>query len=199
LNNRLIFCAAFLLAFYCTQAATYAAESPNVAIPEFQNRANAIITANRWTMVEHLGKELKKSNKQAKIMSRKDMLKALKELSWNGDRLNSDQESKLAQSGIRYILYGSVVHWRLAGTTRGLERADPREVRIVYSIDVIDLKSGKRIKSITADGTATGELGNIRDEAESLDEGSLDQEIDEARRIASRKAANLIAPLLFAE
>ena len=89
-----------------------AEESNKVAILEFQNKAERIISVNRWTLAEDLAKSLRKKNENIETMKRKDILKTLKELSWSGPRLTMAQEKAIAGMGVRYLVYGTIAEWR---------------------------------------------------------------------------------------
>jgi hypothetical protein len=101
------------LSFFLFTGQVYGAgETNKVAILEFQNKAERIISVNRWTMAEDLAKSLRKKNENIETMKRKDILKTLKELSWSGPRLTMAQEKAIAGMGVRYLVYGTIAEWR---------------------------------------------------------------------------------------
>jgi hypothetical protein len=186
----------FLLQIFVLSPVLYS-ENNKVAIVEFQNKAETIITANRWTMAEDLAKELKKKNKKIQTVSRKDILKQLKELSWEGDRLSQEQEGKLASSGIKYVVYGNIARWRVRSSWSGGEVRDPAEAMLVFSFDVMDLTTGERLQSFTVEGGASGEVGYIRDgDPAAFDDDRYEQEMYDATEVALKKAAGTLSDLL---
>jgi hypothetical protein len=176
------------------------AEKDKVAFVEFQNKAGTIITTNRWTMAEDLAKTLRKKNNAVQTVSRKEILKRVGELKWGDDRLNHEQEAELAALGARYVVYGTIAHWRIHGVYSNTEVQDASESNVIFLINVVDLSSGESIKSFSVNGAATGETGLIHegDPADFVDETQADDQMYEATEVAINKAADILAETLDA-
>ena len=173
---------------------TDAAEETNkVAILEFQNKAERIISENRWTMAEDLAKFLSKKNENIETAKRKDILKTVEELSWSGTRLTMAQEKAIAGMGVRYLVYGTIAEWRSRGAVNDAYREAVPEATVIFSFDVVDLSIGKVIKNFNTDGRATGRLGRI-DSEDPFDSNDTKHEeaFHEATEVALQKAAHEI-------
>jgi hypothetical protein len=192
----------FLFHIILIQPVVHSEDSNKVAILEFQNNAETIISKNRWTMAEDLAKELRKKNKKIEIVSRKEILKLLKELSWEENRLNQEQEGKLASIGVKYLVYGDIEHWRVrspstARSSANREVQESAEAMLVFSFDVLDLSTGEVMKPITVEANASGEVGLIREgDPAAFDEEKYEQETYDATEVALEKAAAKLAPVL---
>ena len=174
-----------------------AEDSTKVAVIEFQNDAGTIITTNRWTMADDVGKRLRKKNKNVQLISRKDILKQLKELSWNDGRLVPEQEGRLTELGAKYVIYGSIVHWGTSGIYSDPQVQDAVEANVIFAINVIDLTTGNSVKSFTVDGRSTGETGFIRDGDPAAFEDDTDsQELYDATEVATIKAGDILAGVI---
>ncbi|MCI0413640.1 hypothetical protein L0222_12675 [bacterium] len=179
-------------------APVYAAEETHkVAILEFQNKAERIISVNRWTMAEDLAKFLRKKNETIQTAKRKDLLKTVGELSWADSRLTLAQEKAIAGMGVQYLVYGTIAEWRTRGPVNDAYREAAPEATVIFSFDVVDLSSGKVIKNFTTDGRATGRMGRIDTEDPfDTDETKHEESLHDATDMALSKAAHEILKIL---
>lgn len=177
-------------------------QNSKIAILEFQNDAGTIIQKNRWTMAEDLGKYLKKKDKRLQAMKKKEVIKALHELSWEGDRLEPAQEAKLLESGAQYAVYGKVVMWRVKPFLQVQSGFHSSVTTVQYSLELVDLESGKVIRTLIVDGTATATIGKDEEWHEDpmdTDESKYEDRFEEASETALQKAARDITGLLITE
>ena len=188
----------FLLHTFLFLPVLHSENRSKVAVLEFQNKAGTIIITNRWTMADDLAKRLRKKNNEIQTVSRKEILKQLKELSWNEERLNNVQEAKLASLGAKYVVYASIVQWRIHGDYSNTEVQDASEANVILLINVVDLASGESVKSFTVDGAATAETGFIveRDPASFADENESEDQMYEATKVALIKATDILVDVL---
>ena len=188
----------FLLHTFLFLPVLHSEKRSKVAVLEFQNKAGTIIITNRWTMADDLAKRLRKKNNEIQTVSRKEILKQLKELSWNEERLNNVQEAKLASLGAKYVVYASIVQWRIHGDYSNTEVQDASEANVILLINVVDLASGESVKSFTVDGAATAETGFIveRDPASFADENESEDQMYEATKVALIKATDILVDVL---
>ena len=189
-----LFCLGLLL--FISRA--YAAEETYaLAILEFQNKAERIISVNRWTMAEDLAKYLRKKNDKIEVVKRKDLLKTVEEPSWQGTRLTLAQEKAIAGMGVRYLVYGTIAEWRTRGAVNDAFREAVPEATVIFSFDVVDLSTGKVVKSFTTDGRATGRLGRIETEDPmDTDDTKHEESLRDATDVALSKAAHEILKIL---
>jgi hypothetical protein len=170
-----------------------AEKMPKVAILEFQNKAERIISVNRWTMAEDLAKFLRKKNENIETVKRKDILKTVEELSWSGARLTMAQEKAIAGMGVRYLVYGTIAEWRSRGAVNDAYREAVPEATVIFSFDVVDLSTGKVVKNFITDGRATGKMGRIETEDPfDTDDTKHEEAFHDAREVALHKAAHEI-------
>jgi hypothetical protein len=176
----------------------HAAEEKHiVAILEFQNKAERIISVNRWTMAEDLAKFLRKKNENIETVKRKDLLKTVEEPTWAGTRLTLAQEKAIAGMGVRYLVYGTIAEWRTRGAVNDAYRVAVPEATVIFSFDVVDLSTSKVIKNFTTDGRATGKLGRIEtDDPFDTDETKHEEALYDATEMALSKAAHEILKIL---
>jgi hypothetical protein len=179
--------------FILTGRAQGAEETNKVAILEFQNKAERIISVNRWTMAEDLAKFLRKKNETIETVKRKNILKTVEELSWSGTRLTLAQEKAIAGMGVRYLVYGTIAEWRSRGAVNDAYREAVPEATVIFSFDVVDLSTSKVIKNFTTDGRATGKMGRIETEDPfDTDDTKHEEAFHDATEVALQKAAHEI-------
>jgi hypothetical protein len=172
-------------------------ETHKIAILEFQNKAERIISVNRWTMAEDLAKFLKKKNENIETVKRKDLLKTVQEPSWVGTRLTMAQEKAIAGMGVRFLVYGTIAEWRTRGAVNDAYREAVPEATVIFSFDVVDLNTAKVIKNFMTDGRATGKLGRIETEDPfDTDETKHEEALYDATVVALHKAAHEILKIL---
>ncbi len=168
----------------------YAAEETHtIAIPEFRNKAERIIIVNRWTMAEDLAKFLRKKDDRFRTIKRKDILKAIGEFSWMGDRLTSDQEKAIASLGARYLVYGTIAQWRATSEANNPAKPPLPEATVVINFDVVDLSTREIIQNFTTDGRTSHRVDVQQDDPMDFDDSKHEEALYDATEVALIKAA----------
>ena len=138
------------------------AEKRIIAVPEFQNKSDRIVSISRWDLAVWTANDLKKTGEFAPI-DRKKINSVVKDATYADDRMREIDEEKLRSLSAQYVLYGTVRTWdatNSAAKNRDLGGPDETTVApavlVVLSFDLVDLSTGKVVKSFYADGSSIG-------------------------------------------
>jgi curli biogenesis system outer membrane secretion channel CsgG len=181
-----------------------AADEETVAVIEFKNKSKGSISFNGNDLAAQMSYQLKE-NDRYKPADRKAVAKIVKNSKWSEeDRLSEEDEAKLKGLPAKYALYGSVLDWRssIDSSTTG-NSISPRMrtkdvipgVIVWLNFDLVDLETGKVIKTTQAEGSAGSETKGAGEPGASAnaDWARFDALFDEACKTAIRKAANTLS------
>jgi Curli production assembly/transport component CsgG len=180
-----------------------AVDEETVAVVEFKNKSKGSISFDGNDLAALMSYQLKE-NDRYKPADRKAVSKIVKTSKWLDDRLSSDDEAKLKALPARYVLYGSVMDWRssIDSSTTG-NSISPRMrtkdvipgVIVWLNFDLVDLESGKTIKTFQAEGSAGSESKGAGEPGASAnaDWARFDTLFEEACKTAIRKGANSLS------
>src|SRR5262245_38186836 len=151
-----------LLVFTFIVTNLFAVDKETVAVIEFKNKSKAMVKYNGNDMASWLSYQLKEHDRY-KPIDRKVVAKIVKNAKWLDDRLSSEDEAKILALPAKYALYGSILDWRssIDSSTTG-NAISPRMrtkdvipgVIVWLNFDLIDLESGKTIKTFQSEGSA---------------------------------------------
>lgn len=180
-----------------------AVDEETVAVVEFKNKSKGSISFNGNDLAALMSYQLKE-NDRYKPADRKAVSKIVKTSKWLDDRLSSEDEAKLKALPAKYVLYGSILDWRssIDSSTTG-NSISPRMrtkdvipgVIVWLSFDLVDLESGKTIKTFQAEGSAGSETKGAGEPGASAnaDWARFDALFEEACKTAIRKGANSLS------
>ena len=180
-----------------------AANEETVAVIEFKNKAKGSISFNGNDLAAQMSYQLKE-NDRYKPADRKAVSKIVKKSKWLDDRLSEEDEAKLKGLPAKYALYGSVLDWRssIDSSTTG-NSISPRMrtkdvipgVIVWLNFDLVDLETGKIIKTTQAEGSAGSETQGAGEPGQSAnaDWGRFDALFEQACKTAIRKGANTLS------
>jgi Peptidoglycan-synthase activator LpoB len=180
-----------------------AADEETVAVIEFKNKSKGSISFNGNDLAAQMSYQLKE-NDRYKPADRKAVAKIVKTSKWLDDHLSSEDEAKLKVLPAKYALYGSILDWRssIDSSTTG-NSISPRMrtkdvipgVIVWLSFELVDLESGKTIKTFQTEGSAGSETKGAGEPGASAnaDWARFDALFDEACKTAIRKGANSIS------
>jgi hypothetical protein len=180
-----------------------AVDEETVAVVEFKNKSKGSISFNGNDLAALMSYQLKE-NDRYKPADRKAVSKIVKTSKWLDDRLSSEDEAKLKALPAKYALYGSVMDWRssIDSSTTG-NSISPRMrtkdvipgVIVWLNFDLVDLESGKTIKTFQAEGSAGSESKGAGEPGASAnaDWARFDTLFEEACKTAIRKGANSLS------
>jgi hypothetical protein len=173
-----------------------AAEKEKIAVVEFRNKSEGALRFNGSDLASWMSNELKKKDRFQPV-DRKAVAKIVKDAEWDDERLSQDVETKLGDMPARYVLYGSLVGWdsSLSPVTGADQTSRPRAnstsgVVVVFYFDLVDLQTGKSIKTLQSDGEAlTIDRANPAIGSAANDLRMFDELYEEASKTAFRRAA----------
>jgi Curli production assembly/transport component CsgG len=176
-----------------------AADKEAVAVIEFKNKSKAMVKYNGNDMASWLSYQLKENDRYTPA-DRKAVTKIVKGAKWIDDRLSSEDEEKLKTLPAKYALYGTILDWRSSidssttgnGITPQMERKDVIPGVIVWlNFELVDLETGKTIKTFQSEGSAGSETRGTEEPGGSAREDWLrfDTLFEEACKTAIRKGA----------
>jgi curli biogenesis system outer membrane secretion channel CsgG len=180
-----------------------AADKETVAVIEFKNRSKGSISFNGNDLAALMSYQLKE-NDRYKPADRKAVSKIVKGSEWLEDRLREEDEAKLKALPAKYALYGSVLDWRssINSSTTG-NSISPRMrtkdvipgVIVWLNFDLVDLETGKIIKTTQTEGSAGSETKGAGEPGASAnaDWARFDTLFEEACKTAIRKGANTLS------
>ncbi len=180
-----------------------AVDDETVAVVEFKNKSKGSISFNGNDLAALMSYQLKQ-NERYKPADRKAVAKIVKASKWLDDRLSSEDEAKLKTLPAKYVLYGSVMDWRssIDSSTTG-NSISPRMrtkdvipgVIVWLSFELVDIESGKTIKTFQTDGSAGSETKGAGEPGGSANEdwARFDALFEEACKTAIRKGANSLS------
>jgi curli biogenesis system outer membrane secretion channel CsgG len=180
-----------------------ATNEETVAVIEFKNKAKGSISFNGNDLASQMSYQLKE-NDRYKPADRKAVSKIVKQSKWLDDRLSEEDEAKLKGLPAKYALYGSVLDWRssIDSSTTG-NSISPRMrtkdvipgVIVWLNFDLVDLETGKIIKTTQAEGSAGSETKGAGEPGQSAnaDWARFDALFEEACKTAIRKGANTLS------
>lgn len=180
-----------------------AVDEETVAVIEFQNKSKGSISFNGNDLAALMSYQLKE-NDRYKPADRKAVSKIVKNSKWLDDHLTSEDEAKLKALPAKYALYGSVLDWRssIDSSTTG-NSITPRMrtkdvipgVIVWLNFDLVDLETGKTIKSVQSEGSAGSETKGAGEPGQSAnaDWARFDALFSEACKTAIRKGANSLS------
>jgi curli biogenesis system outer membrane secretion channel CsgG len=176
-----------------------AVDEETVAVIEFKNKSKGSISFNGNDLAALMSYQLKEHDR-FKPADRKAVAKIVKNAKWSEDRLSEEDEAKIKRIPAKYALYGSVLDWRssIDSSTTG-NSISPRMrtkdvipgVIVWLNFDLIDLETGKTIKSVQSEGSAGSETKGAGEPGASAnaDWARFDALFDEACKTAIRKGA----------
>lgn len=188
-----------LLIFTFIVTNLHAVDEETVAVIEFKNKSKAMVKYNGNDMASWMSYQLKE-NDRYKPADRKAVAKIVKNAKWLDDRLSADDEQKLKDLPAKYILYGTILDWRssIDSSTTG-NSITPRMrtkdvipgVIVWLNFDLVDLESGKTIKTFQAEGSAGSETKGAGEPGDTSREdfARFDTLFEEACKTAIRKGA----------
>ena len=180
-----------------------AADEETVAVIEFKNKSKGSLSFNGNDLAAQMSYQLKE-NDRYKPADRKAVVKIVKNSKWLDDRLSQEDEAKLKGLPAKYALYGSILDWRssIDSSTTG-NSISPRMrtkdvipgVIVWLNFDLVDLETGKTIKTVQSEGSAGSETQGAGEPGGSAnaDWARFDTLFDEACKTAIRKAANSLS------
>src|SRR5262245_18662648 len=176
-----------------------AVDEETVAVIEFKNKSKGSISFNGNDLAAQMSYQLKE-NDRYKPADRKAVAKIVKSSKWLDDHLSSDDEEKLKALPAKYALYGSILDWRssIDSSTTG-NSISPRMrtkdvipgVIVWLSFELVDLESGKVIKTVQTEGSAGSETKGAGEPGASAnaDWARFDTLFEDACKTAIRKGA----------
>lgn len=193
MNRRLILFSLLFLAAACLLAA----EPARVAVPEFQNNSEKILTISRSDLAVWMAKELERTH-HFKTLDRNKIAGVIKDADWDEDRLSHATEARLQEMSARYVLYGSISEWRIEEAvisrrfsgTRSPQSGSPA-VTVVFSVKLVDLTHADPDKDFLVDGNTIGDPEDSKygDPPYQDNDSRFDQLFEIACKQAFRKAA----------
>ena len=188
-----------LLVFTFIVTNLHAVDEETIAVIEFKNKSKAMVKYNGNDMASWMSYQLKE-NDRYKPADRKAVAKIVKNAKWFDDRLSADDEQKLKDLPAKYVLYGTILDWRssIDSSTTG-NSITPRMrtkdvipgVIVWLNFDLVDLESGKIIKTFQAEGSAGSETKGAGEPGDTSREdfARFDTLFEEACKTAIRKGA----------
>lgn len=180
-----------------------AVDEETVAVIEFKNRSKGSISFNGNDLAAQMSYQLKE-NERYKPADRKAVAKIVKNAKWLDERLSEEDEAKLKTLPAKYALYGSVLDWRssINSSTTGTEISPRMRTKDVIpgvivwlNFDLVDLETGKTIKTTQAEGSAGSDTKGAGEPGQSAnaDWARFDTLFEEACKTAIRKGANRLS------
>jgi hypothetical protein len=180
-----------------------AVDEETVAVIEFKNRSKGSISFNGNDLAAQMSYQLKENDRYHPA-DRKAVSKIVKNARWLDERLSEEDEAKLKALPARYALYSSVLDWRSSidssttgtGISPRMRTKDVIPGVIVWlNFDLVDLETGKTIKTTQAEGSAGSETKGAGEPGGSAnaDWARFDALFEEACKTAIRKAANTLS------
>ncbi len=180
-----------------------AANEDTIAVVEFKNKSEGALRFNGTDMAAWMSYQLKESGR-FKPADRKAVAKIVKNSKWLDDRLSEADEAKLQALPAKYALYGYIINWRssIDSSTTGTEISQRMRTKVIIQgvlvllhFELIDLASGKSVKTFQAEGSAGSDTrgpGPMEGSA-SEELAKFDSLFEEASKTAIRKAANTLS------
>jgi curli biogenesis system outer membrane secretion channel CsgG len=180
-----------------------AIDEQTVAVIEFKNRSKGSISFNGNDLAALMSYQLKEKDRYHPA-DRKAVSKIVKSAKWLDERLSEDDEAKLKSLPAKYALYGSVLDWRSSidssttgtGISPRMRTKDVIPGVIVWlNFDLVDLETGKVIKTTQAEGSAGSETKGAGEPGGSAnaDWARFDALFEEACKTAIRKGASTLS------